>query len=245
MKDLFSGHADLYAAFRPTYPEELYRFIFRHVSQRRAAWDCGTGNGQVAQRLALDFENVYATDLSDKQIAQAVQRPNIHYSVSPAEKTLFESNSFDLITVGQALHWFNTEKFYEEVRRVARPHGVVAFWGYANIMINDKLDGPIQDFYSNVVGRYWDSARCHVENGYRDIPFPFLSIETPAFYIEQQWTLKHLCGYLESWSATQRYILDKNENPMTTFEPVLRSLWGSEDSLLVRFPVFLKLGQVD
>src|SRR5688572_16852913 len=112
-------------------------------------------------------------------------------------------------------------------------------------MINNRLDGPIHNFYSHVVGQYWDSARHHVENGYRDISFPFGNIQTPAFYIDQRWTLKHLCGYLESWSATQRYILDKKENPVHAVAPVLREFWGNEETLPIRFPVFLKLGRVN
>jgi ubiquinone/menaquinone biosynthesis C-methylase UbiE len=245
MKDLFSGHANIYATFRPTYPEELFQYIFQFVSNKECAWDCGTGNGQVAQRLARDFRTIYATDLSDKQIEHAVRLPNIIYSVSPAESTSFEPHIFDLITVGQALHWFNVDAFFREATRVAKPGGLVAVWGYGNIMINPTLDPHIQDFYSNVVGKYWDAARRHVETEYRDIQFPFRPIASPRFYLEQQWTLKHLSGYLESWSATQRYILDKKENPVKKFEAKLAQNWGKEESLKVRFPIFLKLGTAE
>lgn len=243
-KDLFSGHANLYAAFRPTYPEELYQFIFQFVPGKGIAWDCGTGNGQVAQRLAQTFTKVYATDLSEKQIAEAVRHPNIEYSVSSAEKTSFPDSTFDLITVAQALHWFNTDAFYREVRRVASPDATLAFWGYGNITINAELDAHIQHFYSRVVGEFWDSARHHVETEYRDIPFPFTMIESPRFHIQQRWTLDHLCGYLESWSATQRYIAERHSNPVKELRSVLRASWGAEDTLTVRFPVFLKLGRV-
>jgi ubiquinone/menaquinone biosynthesis C-methylase UbiE len=243
-KDLFSTHANIYAAFRPTYPEELFQFIFQFVRNKRTAWDCGTGNGQVAQRLASDFIQVFATDLSEKQIAHAVKRPNITYLVAPAEQTDFEGETFDLITVGQALHWFNVEAFYDEVRRVARPDAIIAVWGYGNIMINSILDTHVQRFYSEVVGKYWDSARRHVETAYREIPFPFQQIQSPAFFIEQRWTLKHLAGYLESWSATQRYILKNGTNPVKEIEPVLRDHWGKEETIMVRFPIFLRMAKV-
>lgn len=242
-RDLFSGHANVYAAFRPTYPEELYQFILQFVARKEAAWDCGTGNGQVAQRLAATFSTVYATDLSEQQIAQAVQHPNIHYSVSPAEKTPFPDAAFDLVTVAQALHWFNIEEFYREVRRVARPDATLAFWGYGNIAINAAVDAHIQHFYSEVVGTFWDSARRHVETDYREIPFPFRVIESPRFQIEQRWTLDHLCGYLESWSATQRYIAEQKSNPVKELRPALQSVWGADETLTVRFPIFLKLGR--
>lgn len=72
-KDLFSDQSKLYAKFRPTYPSLLYDWILDLIPGRTCAWDCGTGNGQVALRLASHFEQVIATDISQKQIDQAIQ----------------------------------------------------------------------------------------------------------------------------------------------------------------------------
>src|SRR5688572_29467213 len=119
-KDFFSGHSKLYATFRPSYPADLYSFVFTHVKNFYSAWDCATGNGQVAQVLAKHFKHVEATDISQQQLDNAVQIQNIHYSTQGAEKTAFPNNHFDLITVGQALHWFDLDKFYSEVKRVAK-----------------------------------------------------------------------------------------------------------------------------
>lgn len=129
-KDFFSGHSKIYAAFRPTYPEELYQFIFKHLKHKTKAWDCATGNGQVAQYLSKHFDNVYATDMSQQQLDHAFPAPNIHYSVCKAEKTLFEDQQFDLITVGQALHWLELDSFYKEVKRTGKPGSLLAVWGY-------------------------------------------------------------------------------------------------------------------
>jgi SAM-dependent methyltransferase len=241
-KDLFSGHANVYASFRPEYPEALYQFIFKFVQGKNIAWDCGTGNGQVAKRLARSFTSVYATDISEKQLEQAKTAPNIFYSVAPAESTAFLPNTFDLITVAQALHWFNAEAFFTEAKRVAKPSCVLAIWGYGNIRINDILDPHIQNFYANVVGKYWDEARGHVETEYRNIAFPFETIDTPRFNIELTWGLRQLKGYLESWSATQRYIKELNENPVIEFSKTLEENWGKDELLPIRFPIFLKLG---
>src|SRR5215213_8237924 len=109
-KDYFSDQARKYASFRPTYPAELYAFIFKHLNGKHHAWDCATGNGQVATHLALHFKQVSATDISQKQLDEAPKLPNINYSISPAEHTAFPPHSFDLITVGQALHWFDREQ---------------------------------------------------------------------------------------------------------------------------------------
>ena len=102
MKDNFSTQADIYARYRPRYPQELFEFIFERTANRQNAWDCATGNGQSAKVLARYFEKVFATDISQKQIDNAAQAVNIHYSVQPAEETNFADNTFDLITVSQA-----------------------------------------------------------------------------------------------------------------------------------------------
>ena len=68
MKDRFSNHAPQYAAFRPTYPKELYNIVLEQTRSRGRAWDCGTGNGQVAIDLSRHFKEVFATDISVNQI---------------------------------------------------------------------------------------------------------------------------------------------------------------------------------
>jgi len=125
-KDYFSRQSDVYAAFRPTYPENLYRFVFSHLGKTHSAWDCATGNGQVASYLATRFHRVYATDISEQQLKNAIQAPNIIYSISSAEQTDFRDHQFDLITVAKALDWFDLSKFYREVTRTCRPGGAIS-----------------------------------------------------------------------------------------------------------------------
>jgi hypothetical protein len=241
-KDYFSRQSKTYAAFRPTYPPELYDFIFQHARGRNAAWDCATGNGQVARYLSPHFKEVYATDISQAQIDEAFNAKNIFYSVSPAEKTAFPDRKFDLITVGQAVHWFNFEDFYAEVRRTAATHGLLAVWGYALLTVDRVIDDLFLDFYTNTTGPYWDKARQLVENEYRNIPFPFKEIRCPKFTIKVTWTLNQFTGYLNSWSAIQNYIRLRGTNPVGAFAEKLRSVWKEDTSREVTFPVFMKLG---
>lgn len=245
-KDLFSDHSPIYKAFRPLYPEALYDFIFSLVRSKDAAWDCGTGNGQVAHRLAKNFKRVAATDISQRQIDEATAAPNISYSVCRAEKTNFPEDIFDLITVAQALHWFDQEAFYREVRRVGRQSSVLAVWGYGNIITDEPVLTHVRDFYSNRVGQYWDDARIHVETGYRHLPFPFPEIEAPSFHIRAEWTGSHLAGYLRSWSATQRCIAATKHDPVPTVVDTLAKEGITPSSKIsVSFPVFLKVGRVN
>ncbi|MFZ6010005.1 MAG: class I SAM-dependent methyltransferase [Bacteroidota bacterium] len=243
-KDYFSSHSRIYATFRPTYPEKLYQFIFSHLNGQSTAWDCATGNGQVAQRLGKDFEKVFATDISRQQLDEAHQASNIFYSVSSAEQTSFQDNQFDLITVGQALHWFRIDEFYREAKRTAKPHGLLAIWGYALLSIEPAIDELFLDFYHNTAGPYWDSARKLVEGEYCDVPFPFEVIETPKFEIVVQWDLDQFAGYITSWSATQKYIKTLGTNPAVAFSEKLKPYWKAGIQKTVTFPVFMKLGRV-
>jgi hypothetical protein len=244
MKDYFSGHAKHYASFRPVYPDELYNFILSHVARKANAWDCGTGNGQVVRRLAEHFDHVDASDISQKQIEQAPNVENVQYHVCPAEQTPFPDNCFDLITVAQALHWFDLEKFYAEVTRVAVDGAIIAVWGYGLNTVNREIDELMIDFYSNTTGPYWDPARRLVENRYEGIPFPFETISFPGFAITVAWTLHDYIGYLRTWSATQAYIKANSIDPTINLFERMKSFWNPDESRIVTFPIFGKMGTI-
>ena len=244
IKDYFSQQSKVYAAFRPTYPDNLYEFIFHHLKNRDVAWDCATGNGQVARKLSTVFSKVFATDISQQQIAEGFPADNIFYSVSSAEKTSFEENQFDLITVGQALHWINTSEFYREVNRTAKQGALLAVWGYSLLRIDAKIDERFDDFYFNIVGPYWDAARKLVEEKYKGVPFPFEEISSPEFFIEAKWSLDQFSGYLSSWSSTRQYIKENGKDPVPDFIETVKPLWKADETKAIRFPVFLKLGKV-
>ncbi len=78
------------------------------------------------------FKKVIASDASINQIQHKFERENIDYRVFPAEETPFADDSIDLITVAQALHGFNIDRFYSEVKRVGKKEGgIIAVWSYA------------------------------------------------------------------------------------------------------------------
>ncbi|RNI31573.1 class I SAM-dependent methyltransferase [Rufibacter latericius] len=242
-KDHFSTQASLYKKFRPTYPDALYQHLRSLVPTPELAWDCGTGNGQVAVELTKFCPHVHATDISEKQLAQAPASDRITYHLLPAEHTTFPDNSFDLITVGQAAHWFDLEKFYQEVNRVAKPNGVLALWGYGVLSISPEVDILFHHFYSQTVGPYWDFERSYVDKGYTTLPFPFR--EEPAFTgaITTHWSLPDFEGYLNSWSSVQTFIKKHGENPVNGLMERVKEVWPENDTKEVRFPVFSRIGR--
>jgi len=244
MKDNFSQQSAQYAQFRPVYPPALYDFILSLTPGRHRAWDCATGNGQVAAVLADHFGEVRATDISAQQLEHAIRKPNIRYAVGAAESTDFPDQYFDLITVAQAAHWFDFERFYAEVRRVLAPGGLLVLWGYGLLRTeNPAVDTQLDRFYSEVVGPYWDAERRHVDEAYRSMPFPFAEIGAPEFRMPYRWTRAHFLGYLGTWSAVQHYRKARGEDPVALFTPEIAAVWPEDKELDIWFPVFVRLGR--
>lgn len=244
-KDNFSLQADKYAKYRPTYPRGFFDYLSSIIADKKNAWDCGTGNGQVAYELSKIVENVFATDISQSQIDNALQAGNISYSVQPAEQTNFDNKQFDLIVVAQAIHWFDFDKFYAEVRRTAKDNALLCVIGYSRLKISEPIDNLITDFYTNVIGKYWDKERKYIDKNYKTIPFPFDEIKTPKFENRHKWTLEHLIGYLNTWSAVNHFIRQNGFNPIDKLQTEIEQLWGSEEEKEVVFPLLLRIGKIE
>lgn len=225
--DHFGSVAEAYAHYRPTYPAALFDWLAAVAPARRRAWDCATGTGQAAIGLAAHFAAVVATDASASQLAAARPHPRVQYRLAAAESSGLEAESLDLVTVAQALHWFDQPRFFEEVERVLHPGGVLAVWSYGIPRLEGEgPDALLQHFYVDIVGPYWPPEKALVENGYRDLVLPFESLEAPSFAMEATWTLEQLLGYGASWSASARYRGALGQDPIERLRPPLAAMWG-------------------
>lgn len=227
-KDLFSKQADIYLKYRPDYPKELFDFISSRCKKHDLVWDCGTGNGQAACMLANYFKQVIATDLSEKQIENAMTHDKVQYRVASVYESGIHDHSIDCVTVAQALHWFDNDAFYNEVKRVTKPGSIIAAWCYDLPRCKDaKIHEGLLHFYTDIIGKYWDSARRHVDDHYQSIYFPFNDVQRKIFSIEKHWNLTDFLGYLSMWSAVQTYQNQHNEDPVKRFaEPIFQSQWA-------------------
>ena len=243
--DLFSAHASTYAAARPEYPDDLYRFLATLPPARDAAWDCATGNGQAARDLARYFRRVIATDASAAQIALAARLPNVEYHVATAEQSGVSDRSVQLVTVAQALHWLDHDRFYPEVRRVTAPGGVIAAWSYGACSAGPDVEPLLREFEFDTVGAYWHEGRRWVDEGYRTIPFPFPEIPAPTFRLRVRWNLRQLGLYLSSWSAVAAFRRDRGEDPVPRLLDRIAHHWGAPDAMReVHWPLALRIGRV-
>lgn len=241
MKDNFSTQASNYAAFRPEYPAELYAHIFEKVKNHGTAWDVGTGNGQVARQLARQFQKVHATDISPQQIERAAPATNLRYAVESAENCSLPNHSADLVAVGQAIHWFDFDKFFAEVRRVLNPDGgVFVAFGYDLLRFDDAaVNRLLDDFYTGETHPFWDAERRHIDHRYRDIDFPFENVDhLPDFRMDFEWSQAHLAGFLGSWSAVAHFKRLEGFDPVAPFIEKISDVWAADELKKVSFPVF-------
>ena len=243
--DHFSAHAAQYARFRPDYPPALFDWLGDIVRKHRLAWDCATGNGQAAVALAAHFDSVVATDGSVAQLAAATPHPRVRYVCATAEQSGLRSASADIVTVAQALHWLDLARFYREVNRVVVRGGVIAVWSYGPVQVEARIDEVVNTLYRETIGSYWPSERAHVDNGYRDLAFPFEPIPSPTFEMSQRWTLAQLLGYIGTWSAVQRYRRANGDEVLDDFAARLAARWGDPSRAReVSWPLLARGGRV-
>ena len=243
-KDHFSDRSQAYRDYRPHYPDELFLHLSYLTAEHERAWDCATGNGQSATALAPYYKEVIATDASENQIQHAKQKPGVIYKVENAEQTSLADSSVDLITVSQALHWLDIDKFAAEAKRVLKPNGILATWTYFLFDIEPQINAIINTLYSTTINAYWPPERRIVEQAYATIEMPLCELDTPRFEMKTTWDLKQVTNYLRTWSAVKRFEADNGFNPVDEVEIQLTELWHWPDQKReINWPLTLKVWQ--
>lgn len=260
MARLFINQATEYAKTRPSYPQEIFHYIASKTPSHDLVWDVGTGSGQAARSLAGMYKNVIATDTSLKQLEFAPKLANIQYRQTPPvmsmaelQQTISSQSSVDLVTVAQALHWFDLPSFYQQAKWVLKkPHGVIAAWCYTIPQVNATVDSVFNRFYSIDSAPYWDAARQLVDQEYRSIDFPFEPAEGAEhtgpfkFVTERPMDLDSFFTYIRSWSAYQTAKANGVELLKDDLVQDLQRAWDEDGhhQKLVKFPVHLRIGRV-
>lgn len=213
--------------------------FFAPLEWRKLALDVATGNGQAAVALAAHFDRVIGCEPSAAQLAAARPHPRVEYRQEAAERISVPDACADLVTVAQAAHWFDWPAFCRKVARVLKPRGLIAIWSYAHSVVTPEVDRIVLDFARDVVGPYWPRGRRFVDDRYRDLVLPFARIEPPPFAMATHWDRATMLGYINTWSAVQRYRSRTGRDPMALVSPALADAWG-EGARQVRWPLVIK-----
>jgi ubiquinone/menaquinone biosynthesis C-methylase UbiE len=244
-QDHFSRQSEIYRLGRPTYPEELFKYLASIAPGRQQCWDCATGNGQAAISLSNYFDKVLATDASEKQIESAMPKEHIDYKVSTAEDSGLPTSSVDLITVATAAHWFNLDSFYAEAERVAKPNGILALWTYSEASISKEMDELMEWYMYDFLLSYWPDGRSYVRNKYKTLPFPFEQIETPTFLCKMIWTKEQWLNYVRSWSSYNNYVAKHKTEPLNLLTDKLDRIWNDSDTREITWQLHLKCARLN
>lgn len=240
----FALESEQYALYRPTYPKELIELIVSLSPNLFSAWDVACGNGQLTFELSNYFEKVIGTDISQEQIDNAQKNDNIIYKVESSSLSSLGNSSIDLITVAQAIHWFEFDTFYSEVKRVSKPNAIIAIIGYELLSISKEIDECVFDFYSNKLNDYWDDRRRYIDEQYSTIPFPFEEVKIPQYNCKLHWNRDQLMGYLSTWSAVKKYKQKNGINPMGELKEQIYRLWNENEVYEVYIPVLTKIARI-
>jgi len=237
----FATVAKRYAQFRPRYPDALVDVLAEHCFHHDLAWDAGCGSGQLTTALTRKFTRVVGTDPSPEQLEHAERHPGVEYLLAVADLPMLDARSVDLAVSAQAAHWFHWPRYVAEVERVTKPGAVVGLVSYGILKLDGAAGELVARYYTDAAGPYWPPERKHVENGYRDLQWPWTEIPSPKVDMTAEWTRDELIGYVSTWSATARMIDAVGPEPYERLERELRACWPNFERRTIRWPLAIRL----
>jgi len=230
-----------YRQFRPRYPDTLFDWLAAQAPDHRRALDCGCGTGQATRPLAARFGQVVACDLVPAQLAALEAPAHCQRVVASSAALPFAEASMSVITVAQALHWFDLPAFHREATRLLVPGGLLAVWTYGLCEIDGACGPLVRAFHDHTLRDWWAPNRTHVVNGYRDLPLPWPLLDAPTLTLRYDWHWRDMLGYLGTWSAVIA-ARAAGKDVLEAFAPRLAEAWG-DGTREVRGPLHLRVAR--
>jgi SAM-dependent methyltransferase len=242
--DHFSRIAERYATYRPRYPQALADALAERCTRHELAWDAGCGNGQLSVLLATRFSRVVATDPSQAQLAAAQVHDRVDYRCARAEDAVLEPGTVDLAVAAQAAHWFDWPRYLAEAARVTRPGSLIALVTYAFMQVGGQIDELLGRYIREDVASYWPPGREHIDNGYRELQWPWQDLDPPSIPMTSEWTRDELLGYVATWSATVRLVETHGPARYERLAVALASVWPDGERRTITWPLTVRLARV-
>ena len=214
-----------YAVYRPEYPAQLFSEILAELRQhgvmREAMLDVGCGSGQAMLPLAPHFRRCLGVDVSQSQVEACRKQLERKLDKAVADRCSVavggasdfampaDVRSVDLVTVAQAMHWFDMEAFGAQLNKHLRPGGLLVAWTYGLTQLEPQ---PCNDILKELDAKlmaegHWPPERRHVDDGFAKliplVPYPL--IRTVTLNPTAERSLDAFVSYLGTWSGITRY----------------------------------------
>ena len=151
---LFSGRVDNYIKYRPPYPPALLNLLAEEcaLTPTSVIADIGSGTGILTELFLKNGNPVYAVEpnIEMRTAAEKLLRryPNFASVDATAESSTLRSQSVDILTAGQAFHWFKIDAARTEFIRILKPRGwVVLVWNLPRV--ETPFEKDYSDFWQN------------------------------------------------------------------------------------------------
>jgi SAM-dependent methyltransferase len=199
-KKRFSSRVEKYIKFRPNYPPKIIDFLTEKkiLSKQSIIADVGSGTGILSEIFLKNGNKVFGVE-PNSEMRRAAEKllngyPNFVSISSSAENTSLLSNSIDLITVGQAFHWFDVDRTKREFKDILKPQG------YAVIIWNNrrKTGKKFSSQYEKFILKYGTDYK-EVRKNEKKID-QFYQYKRKVFYNYQDLDFESLKGRLLSVS---------------------------------------------
>ena len=143
-----------------------------------------------------------------------------------------KSKIFDLITFGQALHWFDEEKIFPFLQKLLKDDGIIGIIGYRKQhFLNSDALYQVFENYINLIRPFFECDIDNNDNNYYKFNFKkYFKIEEVKHYTEESTiSLNQLLKFMQSWSAYYNYKKEKKEDPLIKFKDECKVILKCED----------------
>ena len=199
----FTGIADIYEDGRPLYHRDILPRILSEckLNESSVIVDVGAGNGLLTSMLVyLPHKIIYGVEPNDDMRRVFCNKFPASSSVKAIDSTaedlsMFADNSVDVITVGQALHWFNVEKFHKECNRILKKDGKLILV-YNSRKTSSKFAQNMILFLRTMCPKFSSyTGGLNFAESWRDILFERCIVEyidRPQFFDKEEWVNRNL-----------------------------------------------------
>jgi len=209
--------AERYAQHRPYFHplviEKIKSYLELHEPIEHAL-DVGCGTGQSTAALKEIARSVTGVDVSTEMLELAKQQPGIEfYNASAEDLSMFEDNSFSLITTSMAFHWFDHKRFLSEANRLLKTGSwLIPYTNgfYGQMDENESFEQWTKEVYAK---KYPPPARSTTQLSAKLADeFGFSSFDMDNFQNKVEFTVDGLSAYLTTQSNVIAAVEQGNES---------------------------------